>query len=135
MIGLLNDTDVVIGSRYVGSGELDRDWPIWRKWLSAFGNVYANTILHLPVNDVTAGYKLWHRHVLETMPLDRIGSNGYAFQIEMNYVAHKLGFKFIETPIYFAERKFGDSKMSLRIQVEAAFKVWKMRLAYTDLKK
>lgn len=135
MIELLNSTDIVIGSRYIGSGELDRDWPMWRKRLSAFGNVYASTILGLPINDVTAGFKLWRSSVLEQMPLDRLSSNGYAFLIEMNYVAHRLGFRFVETPIYFAERKFGESKMSFRIQLEAAYKVWKMKLAYKDLKR
>jgi dolichol-phosphate mannosyltransferase len=126
--------DLVIGSRYIEGGELDRDWPMWRKWLSGFGNFYARLILWLPVRDVTAGFRMWRKEVLETMPLHRVRSNGYAFQIEMVNMAHRLGFNIKETPIYFAERNLGTSKMSLRIQVEAAVRVFQILLAYRDLK-
>lgn len=128
------DTDLTIGSRYVSGGKLDETWPLWRKALSSFGNMYARTILGLPVRDVTAGYRVWRREMLERMPLDRIKSNGYVFQVEMTYVATLLGARIRETPIYFADRKFGKSKMSFRIQIEAALRVWKLPVIHKKLK-
>lgn len=129
----LENCDVALGSRYVRGGQLDRQWPIWRKALSAFGNLYAREILRLPVQDVTGGYKLWRRQMLTQMPLERVRSNGYAFQVEMTYIAHRLGAVFQEVPIYFAERTSGESKMSLRIQLEAAMRVWLLLFEYRDL--
>jgi dolichol-phosphate mannosyltransferase len=134
MYAEIENYDLVIGSRYVEGGELDRDWPIWRKWLSSFGNIYARIILWLPVRDVTAGFRMWRKHVLESMPLHRVRSNGYAFQIEMANMAYRLGFRIKEIPIYFAERNRGTSKMSLQIQLEAALRVFQILLAYRDLK-
>lgn len=131
----LKNNDIAIGSRYVPGGSLDERWPLWRKGLSSFGNFYARTILNLPLRDVTAGYRMFNRHVLQNMPLHRVRSNGYIFQVEMSYVAHKLGFTFKEIPIYFADRRWGKSKMSFRIQVEAAIRVWKLLTMYRDLKK
>jgi dolichol-phosphate mannosyltransferase len=128
-------SDVALGSRYVPGGNLDVKWPLWRKGLSTFGNWYARTILGLSVQDVTGGFRLWKRATLEGMPLDRIRSNGYMFQVEMTYVASKLGYQFVEVPIYFADRKFGTSKMSFSIQVEAAFRTWQLRGMYRDLGK
>ena len=107
MANALEDCDVVTGSRYVRGGRLDDHWPFWRKALSGFGNVYARTILGLRVKDTTAGFRMWRRETLLGMPLDRIKSNGYAFQVEMTYVATRLGYKFVEIPIYFAERQDG----------------------------
>lgn len=133
MAEIIKDCDVVIGSRYVRGGQLDTDWPFWRKLLSAFGNFYARVILGTPVLDVTGGFKMWRQAVLREMPLDRVRSNGYAFQIEMGYIAHRLGYKIKEIPIYFAERNQGDSKMSLQIQLEAALRVWQIRFNYQDL--
>jgi dolichol-phosphate mannosyltransferase len=134
MVNILDSCDVVLGSRYIDGGELDQNWPIWRKGLSRFGNFYARTILGLSVLDTTGGFRLWKGKVLEGMPMDRILSNGYAFQIEMTYVASLQGHKFVEVPIYFADRQWGDSKMSLSIQVEAAIRVWKLLWSYRDLK-
>ena len=131
----LKHVDVAIGSRYVPGGRLDDDWPLWRKRLSAFGNFYARTILSLPVQDVTGGFRLWRRETLQAIPLDRVRSNGYVFQVEMAYVAHRLGFRFTEIPIYFAERTCGQSKMSFRIQVEAAFNTWALLGRYRDLRR
>ena len=131
----LEDCDIALGSRYVPGGSLDKDWPFWRKWLSTFGNFYARTILSLPIRDTTGGFRLWRRETLASMPLDKVRSNGYIFQVEMAYIAYRLGFKFAEVPIYFAERRFGKSKMSLRIQVEAALRVWVLRRQYRHLKK
>lgn len=127
------DTDLTIGSRYVTGGKLDETWPLWRKALSSFGNFYARTILGLPARDVTAGFRVWRKEMLQRMPLDRIKSNGYVFQVEMTYVANKLGARIRETPIYFADRKFGKSKMSFRIQVEAAIRVWKLPAIHKNL--
>jgi dolichol-phosphate mannosyltransferase len=130
----LKTCDVALGSRYVPGGSLDKDWPYWRKALSSFGNVYARTILNLPIHDTTGGFRLWRRETLAAMPLERVRSNGYIFQVEMAFIANKLGFHFKEVPIYFAERQYGQSKMSLRIQVEAALRVWALRGLYRDLK-
>jgi dolichol-phosphate mannosyltransferase len=126
--------DVVIGSRYVTGGSLDENWPLWRKGLSAWGNFYARTILGLPMRDCTGGFRLWRREVLCGMPLDQIRSNGYVFQVETAYVAHKLGYRFHEIPIHFADRRWGKSKMNFRIQAEAAWRVWQLLPAYRDLR-
>jgi len=115
-------------------GSLDKDWSFWRKWLSTFGNLYARIILRLPIHDTTGGFRLWRRETLEAMPLERVRSNGYIFQVEMAYIAHKLGFKFKEVPIYFGERRWGKSKMSFNIQKEAALRVWALPHQYRDLK-
>ncbi len=133
LLQTLNCCDVVMGSRYVSGGAIDECWPIWRKGLSAFGNFYARTILNLPLRDVTGGFRLWHRRTLLNMPLERIRSNGYGFLVEMAYIAHRLGYNFQEVPFYFADRRWGKSKMSLRIQIEASIRVWQMLFEYRDL--
>jgi dolichol-phosphate mannosyltransferase len=135
LLQVLEDYDVAMGSRYIPGGSLDVNWPLWRKSLSAFGNMYARTILGMPMRDVTGGFRLWRRQVLVDMPLERIKSNGYVFQVEIAYVAYKLGFNFREVPIYFADRRWGTSKMSLRIQIEAAFRVWQLLGRYDDLRR
>jgi dolichol-phosphate mannosyltransferase len=122
----LDNADVVIGSRYVPGGKLDERWGFGRVLLSAFGNIYARTILGLHIKDATAGYRLWRRETLQGMPLDSIRSNGYVFQVEMSYVAQKLGYKLVESPIYFEDRRIGQSKMTLRIQLEAAYRTWQV---------
>jgi dolichol-phosphate mannosyltransferase len=113
---------------------VDLEWPLWRKGLSAWGNFYARTILNLPIRDVTGGFRIWKRNVLQNLPLDRIGSSGYIFQVEIAYVAYLLGYKFGEIPIYFADRKWGDSKMNFSIQVEAALRVWQIIYVYRNLR-
>lgn len=133
LLATVQDYDFAIGSRYVEGGQLDERWPLWRRWLSSFGNVYARTILHLPIRDVTGGFRVWRRETLEAMPLDRVRSNGYVFQVEMAYLACKLGFRAHEIPIYFADRRWGESKMSLSIQAEAALRVWNVLYSYRDL--
>lgn len=133
LIEILKDCDVALGSRYIPGGNLDEHWPLWRKSLSAFGNFYARTILNLPIRDVTGGFRVWRREALLGMPLERVRSNGYAFQVEMAYVACRMGYKFIETPFYFADRRWGTSKMSFSIQLEAARRVWQMLYEYRDL--
>lgn len=133
LVQALKNCDIAVGSRYVSGGALDKNWPFWRKWLSGFGNLYARTILSLPIRDTTGGFRLWRRETLAAMPLERIRSNGYVFQVEMAYVAHRLGFNMKEIPIYFAERQWGQSKMSFRIQMEAALRVWTLPGHYRDL--
>lgn len=134
LVDTLASADVAIGSRYVPGGALDERWPFWRKGLSSFGNFYARTILGLKVRDTTGGFRLWRRETLLGMPLERVKSNGYVFQVEMIYLATLLGFKAREIPIYFADRRWGQSKMSLRIQLEAAYRVWFLPGFYKDLR-
>lgn len=135
MARCIESCDVVIGSRYVKGGSLARRWPFWRKALSAFGNTYARTILGFPLHDVTTGYRMWKRNALQGIPLDRIRSSGYVFLVEMAYVAYLMGFQITEVPIHFSDRRWGKSKMSLKIQMEAAVRVWDVRWHYRDLRK
>lgn len=123
----------VSGSRYIPGGNLDEHWPLWRKGLSSFGNLYARAILGLPMKDVTGGFRMWKRDTLAGMPLQRVRSNGYVFQVEMAYLASRLGYTFVEVPFYFADRRLGTSKMNLRIQLEAAVRVWQLPGLYRDL--
>lgn len=118
--------DAVSGSRYVQGGRIDERWSWQRLLLSSFGNAYARTILGLHVRDATGGFRAWRRETLLGMPLERIRSNGYVFQVEMAYVAQRLGFEIAEVPIYFPDRRIGQSKMSFRIQAEAALRVWQV---------
>jgi dolichol-phosphate mannosyltransferase len=134
LVDALQTCDLALGSRYVPGGSVDERWPLWRKGLSAWGNFYARTILGIPVRDVTGGFRLWRRETLLGMPLELVRSNGYAFQVEMSYIAHLLGFTCTEVPIYFADRRWGQSKMSFRIQREAAIRVWQMLFRYQRLK-
>lgn len=135
LLTALETYDVAMGSRYVPGGSVDERWPFWRKGLSAFGNFYARTLLDLPVHDATGGFRIWRRQALSGMPLERVRSNGYAFQVEMAYLAQRLGYNFLEIPFYFADRRWGHSKMSFKIQVEAAVRVWQMRFEYRNLKR
>lgn len=135
MVKLLETKDVVLGSRYVSGGSVDKKWPVWRKWLSAFGNFYARTILGLPLHDVTTGFRMWKAEALKQLPFERIQSSGYIFLVEMIYLTHCLEFKIGEVPIYFADRRFGRSKMSFKIQVEAALRIWQVLWNYRDLRK
>jgi len=134
MAAALQTADVAFGSRYVPGGSVDKEWPLWRKSLSAFGNFYARTILDFPLRDVTTGYRLWRREAILGLPLERIQSSGYVFLVEMAYIAWCLKYRVAQVPIYFADRKFGKSKMSLKIQMEAAFRVWQVKWNYRDLR-
>ncbi len=134
MVAALQTVEVAFGSRYVPGGSVDENWPIWRKGLSAFGNFYARTILGFPLRDVTTGYRLWRREAILGMPIERIQSNGYVFLVEMAYMAWCLEYRVAQVPIYFADRRFGKSKMSLRIQLEAALRVWQVRWNFRDLR-
>ena len=134
MARCIADCDVVIGSRYVKGGSLDENWPLWRKVLSGFGNMYARTILRFPLHDVTTGFRMWKREALANMPLDRIRSNGYIFLVEMAYVAFLMEYDIVEVPIHFEDRRFGKSKMSLKIQLEAAMRIWDVWWHYRDVR-
>jgi dolichol-phosphate mannosyltransferase len=118
---------VAIGSRYVG-GLRVLNWPLSRLVLSYSAGMYTRAITRLPVRDVTAGFKCFRRETLEALDFARVRSNGYSFQIEMNYRAWKKGFRLVEVPIVFTERTEGQSKMSEGIVREAALKVWQFRL-------
>jgi dolichol-phosphate mannosyltransferase len=120
--------DLVLGSRYVPGGGTT-DWGIMRKCISQGGNVYARLILGLPVRDATGGFRCYRRRVLETIDLNAIRSNGYAFQIEMVYRALQAGFRVGEVPILFPDRRVGKSKMSRRIVLEALINVWRLRFS------
>ncbi|HSG42512.1 MAG TPA: polyprenol monophosphomannose synthase [Anaerolineales bacterium] len=131
----IESCDVVIGSRYVKGGSLAERWPAWRKALSAFGNIYARTILRFPLKDVTTGFRMWKRGALNGIPLDRIRSSGYVFLVEMAYVAYLMEYDIVEVPIHFSDRRWGKSKMSFLIQLEAAIRVWDVWWHYRDLRK
>jgi dolichol-phosphate mannosyltransferase len=118
--------DLVVGSRYL-HGITVVNWPLTRLILSVGANIYAQRITGLPIKDCTGGFKCFRREVLEAMPLDRIKSDGYSFQIEMNYHVWKRGFRIREIPIMFVDRQVGVSKMSRRIIWEAAWMVWALR--------
>ncbi len=127
MLRKAQECDLVIGSRYI-SGVNVVNWPIRRLLLSYFANVYTRVITGMPVRDATGGFKCYRRQVLESIDLDSIHSNGYAFQIEMNFLAWKKGFKVCELPITFVDRRVGSSKMSKSIVHEAVWLVWKLKL-------
>jgi dolichol-phosphate mannosyltransferase len=133
MVRAIENADMVIGSRYIPGGSLDKDWPWFRKLLSGFGNFYARTLLGVKVHDITGGFRMWRRESLEKIPLDRVKANGYMFQVEMGYLAQKLHLRMVEIPIYFAERIHGESKINFSIQLEAAVNVWKLPGRYRDL--
>lgn len=123
----ISDYDLVIGSRYI-NGIAVVNWPLRRLMISMGASVYTRIITWLPVKDVTAGFMCYRVNSLKQINLDKIHSNGYSFQIEMKYRMWKRGFKLIEIPIVFIDRRAGVSKMSRRIVYEASFIVWKLRL-------
>ena len=122
----IENCDLVVGSRYV-NGITVMNWPLSRLFLSVFANYYAAAVTGLPLKDCTGGFKCFRRRTLQGLPLDRIHSDGYSFQIEMNYHAWKRGFRIREIPIVFSDRVVGESKMSRRIIWEAAWMVWRLR--------
>lgn len=126
-LAAMNNYDLVIGSRYI-TGVNVINWPMRRLLLSYFANIYTRVITGLPVHDTTGGFKCFRRKVLESIDLDKVKSNGYAFQIEMNFKAWKNKFRVGEIPIIFHDRVKGSSKMSKKIVREAIFMVWKLRL-------
>ena len=129
--GMLRQTesyDFIIGSRYVQNGGV-RGWGTGRKLISRWGSFYARTILNIPIQDLTGGFNIWKRHVLDKLDLDTVRSEGYAFQIELKYRSLVHGFRFIEYPIIFEDRLLGNSKMSKKIMLEAFYRVWQLRFS------
>lgn len=128
MLRQMGRYDVVVGSRYVNGGKLDRKWSWNRHLLSWWANaVYTRLILGTHVCDTTAGFKCWSRRALKAVLAQPIRSNGYIFQVEMAYLTEKLGFRVLEIPIYFEERLSGESKMSPKVKLEAAIRTWQIR--------
>ncbi|MBT8383600.1 MAG: polyprenol monophosphomannose synthase [Ignavibacteria bacterium] len=123
----IQNQDLVIGSRY-RNGVNVINWPMSRLLLSWFANLYTKFITGMPIKDATGGFKCFRRQVLEAIDLDEVKSNGYAFQIEMNFKVWKKGFRIKEMPIIFVDRMKGMSKMSKKIVREAIIMVWKLRL-------
>ncbi len=126
--------DIVIGSRFAKGGGVDEKWSIYRKLLSWFANrVYVRTLLGINIADATGGFRMWRRDTLIGLDFDRVRSNGYVFQVEIAYIASKLGYRITEIPIYFPDRKLGTSKMDLSIQKEAAIRVWQVMMWHRTL--
>lgn len=125
----IRSADLVLGSRYQDGHVNVVNWPMSRLFLSYAANVYARAVTGLPIFDSTGGFKCFRRKVLETIDLNAIHSNGYAFQIEMTFRAWKAGFRVVEIPIVFVDRTTGESKMSKRIVREAVWMVWRLRWA------
>lgn len=128
MLGLMQDYDVVVGSRYVSGGQLDERWSWWRRFLSWWANeIWSRRILGLNVRDITAGFKCWRSATLAGIGLDRVISNGYAFQVEMAFLTEQLGYRVKEIPIYFEDRRIGKSKMSVPVKLQGAIDVFRIR--------
>jgi dolichol-phosphate mannosyltransferase len=128
MLSVINDCDVVVGSRYTDGGQLDEHWSWWRRFLSWWANeVWSRRLLGLQTRDITAGFKCWRRATLLGIGLERVISEGYAFQVEMAYLTERLGYRVREIPIYFEDRRIGKSKMSVPVKLQGAvdvFRIW-----------
>jgi dolichol-phosphate mannosyltransferase len=127
MIQEADHYDGIVGSRYVAGGGV-RGWGPLRKIISRGGSLYARLILGIPIHDLTGGFNLWKSDILERIDLTQIRSEGYAFQIELKYRAFKKGFRLLEFPIIFEDRRQGTSKMSKRIILEAIYRVWLLKM-------
>mgnify|MGYP001190429932 CR=1 FL=1 len=133
MVSQLTNYDLVVGSRYTPGGSLDPRWELGRVMLSAWANLYARTLLGIQVRDATAGFKAWRAETLHGLGLGRIRSNGYVFQVECAYVAERLGYRIHEHPIHFEDRRIGQSKMSMAVKFESAWRVWQVGLQHRNL--
>jgi dolichol-phosphate mannosyltransferase len=123
----IEHADLVVGSRYL-NGITVINWPLSRLILSVAANIYASVVTGLPLKDCTGGFKCFRREALERLPLEKVKSDGYSFQIELNWHAHRRGMRILEIPIVFTDRVHGESKMSRKIIWEAAWMVWRLRL-------
>jgi dolichol-phosphate mannosyltransferase len=123
---LMHDADLVLGARYLSGGGTV-GWPWYRKLISRGGTTFARTVLLLPYRDLTGGFKAWRRSLLESIRLREADANGYAFQIETTWWAHRRGARIVQVPIVFREREAGRSKMSSRIVREALLRVIRLR--------
>lgn len=127
LLGALSaGADLALGSRYVPGGGTVH-WGLARRLVSRWGSFYARTVLGVPYRDLTGGFKAWRRETLAAIPLERVTAEGYAFQIEMTYRAHRLGRRIAEVPITFTDRRVGRSKVSGAIVLEAAVLCWRLR--------
>ena len=126
MLEAAREADLVLGSRYVHGGGV-RNWGLARRIVSRGGSLYARAVLGVPVKDLTGGFKCFRREVLEAIDLSRVRAQGYAFQVELTYRALQMGFRVVEMPIVFTERRAGQSKMTRRIVLEAAWMVPALR--------
>lgn len=129
-----SQADAAVGSRYIKGGG-SSEWSIFRWIISRGGNLYTKLLARTRTVDTTSGYRCYSRGVLEAIPLDRVTSQGYAFQIEMTFVAEALGFRVVEVPIIFSDREGGESKMNSAIFWEGIKVVWRLRRKYGDLLK
>lgn len=127
LVNALSESDVAVGSRYVAGGRIDDRWGPARFALSRSANLLARSILGLNVHDTTSGFKAWRRPALEAVDLGCVRSGGFLFLEEMAYLCRRLGLRVCEVPIYFAERRAGRSKMSLRVKLEAAAGLFALR--------
>lgn len=124
----IEQADLVLGSRNIDGGGVENwSWP--RRFISGLANSVVRRILGLPYKDLTGGFKCFRREVLEQLDLDNVDSSGYNFQIELTYKVHHQGFKIVETPIIFVERRAGHSKFSTGIMIESLLKVFKLRFS------
>lgn len=128
LLEVMKIADFAVGSRYVAGGRTV-NWGLLRKLISRGGGLYSRLILGFPLNDWTGGFNAWKKEVLERIDLSSVQSNGYSFQIELKYKALKKGFRGAESPIVFEDRRVGHSKMSLKIVLEAFYRVWLMRMS------
>lgn len=127
LVEATRDADLALGSRYVPGGDT-AGWPRHRKLISRVGGRYARTVLNVPIQDLTGGFKVYRREALSALDIDHIESDGYVFQIETTYKTILNGFRVVEVPIHFVDRVSGKSKLSRRIVVEATLMVWKLKL-------
>ena len=125
MLKEIKENDLVIGSRYVKGGGT-RHWPLRRRFLSYFGNLYARTVLGLPFNDMTSGFMMFRANILERIDLDNISAEGYAFLIELKYYLYRAGARIAEVPIIFIDREHGNSKISSSVIREGLLLPWKI---------
>ena len=126
LIKEIKSADLVIASRYVKGGGIN-NWNFFRVLISRLASIYARLILDLPYNDLTGGFKIWRKPALIQVLDNQPTANGYVYQIEMNFLAHKIGLIIKESPIVFSERIYGKSKMNFKIALEAGLKVWQLR--------
>jgi dolichol-phosphate mannosyltransferase len=136
MLQEIEGSHLVVGSRYVPGGRVDEHWGFGRYLMSWWANaVYTRIILNLKVKDATSGFKCWRATALQAINLDAIHSNGYSFQFEMAFLAEKMGYRIVEIPIYFEDRRIGRSKLTITIKIEAIFRAWEIRWRYRRLRK
>jgi len=127
---LIQEADVVVGSRYTQGGSVDPRWNWFRKLLSRGASVYTRLVLGLKVQDTTAGFKMFRAEALKDLPLEQLNCNGYCFHFAIAYLSQQKALRIVETPIYFQDRRLGKSKMSVQIMFEAAWRVWEVKLKY-----